>query len=301
MDLIQDILKEISQERIARHIRALEGIRHPAAAPAALEQAADYIQDVLQELGYRTTEHCFGEEGCTFLNVVASRWGSESPARRTLVVAHYDTVSTSPGADDNASGVAVMLEMARVLKPYQFEGAIDFAAVTLEENAREDDPGSGLRGSTALAQHAQKKGWAIEGVVVLESVAYAGDVPQTVPAGVPVEVPAVGNFLAVIGNERSAELVEAYAGAVKRHGIDLPCVPLAVPGNGEMLPDTRRSDHAPFWDRGYRAIMLTDTTNFRNPHYHNAGDTFETLNLPFATDVCRATTAMVAELAKLVV
>nr|WP_269145415.1 M28 family peptidase [Geomonas sp. RF6] len=298
---MQEILGEVSQEQLATHIQALEGVRHPTAAAAALDRAADYIQDFLQSLGYRITEHCVGENGCTYLNIVASRWGLDEPQGRVMVVAHYDTVSTSPGADDNASGVAVLLELARVLKPYQFDSSLEFVAVTLEENAREDDPGSGLRGSTALAQYAQERGWDIKGVVVLESVAYAGpDVQQNAPAGVPVEVPKTGDFLTVIGNDKSAGLVKAFNEGVQRNSISLPCVCLVVPGNGEVLPDTRRSDHAPFWDRGYQAIMLTDTTNFRNPNYHNAGDTFETLNMSFATDVCKGTAAMVIEVAGLV-
>jgi hypothetical protein len=115
---------------------------------------------------------------------------------------------------------------------------------------------------------------------------------------VPVSVPATGNFLAVIGNEASRELIGGFPEAIAKAGIDLPHVLLAVPGNGEVLPDTRRSDHAPFWDAGYRAIMLTDTTNFRNPHYHRPTDTLETLNLAFAAKVCGATAAFVAELAR---
>jgi hypothetical protein len=74
---------------------------------------------------------------------------------------------------------------------------------------------------------------------------------------------------------------------------------LTVPGNGESLPDSRRSDHAPFWDEGYRAIMLTDTTNFRNPHYHGPTDTLATLNLDFAAKVCQATAGLVVELARI--
>jgi hypothetical protein len=80
--------------------------------------------------------------------------------------------------------------------------------------------------------------------------------------------------------------------------MDLPHITLTVPGNGEGLPDSRRSDHAPFWDQGYRAIMVTDTTNFRNPHYHGPSDILETLNLEFATKVCCVTAKLIAELAR---
>jgi Zn-dependent M28 family amino/carboxypeptidase len=192
----------------------------------------------------------------------------------------------------------VLLEVARLLAGLRFEQSIDFIAVSLEENRSEGDHDSGTRGSSALAAHARRQGWKIGGVLVLESVAYAGEeVVQSVPPGVPVPVPKVGNFIALIGNERSQQLVGGFAQAIERLKLELPYVPLVVPGNGELLPDSRRSDHAPFWDQGYPALMVTDTTNFRNPHYHRPTDTLETLNLEFAAKVCRATAQAMIELA----
>jgi Zn-dependent M28 family amino/carboxypeptidase len=193
-----------------------------------------------------------------------------------------------------------MLEMARVLAQFRFERTIHFIAVSLEENANEGDHCSGTRGSRALAAYARENGWTIEGVVVLESVAYAGDsVVQSVPPGVPITVPGVGNFIAVVGNEQSKELLDRFTRAVERYRPDLPHIAMAVPGNGELIPDSRRSDHAPFWDEGYRAIMVTDTTNFRSPHYHLPTDTLNTLNLEFAAAVCCATAGVVLEMAQL--
>jgi len=192
-----------------------------------------------------------------------------------------------------------MLEIARLLSKLRFERTIHFIGVSLEENETVDNADSGTRGSRALAAHARENGWCIDGVVVLESVAYAGDgVDQRVPPGVPVAVPEVGNFVAVVGNERSRELVDGFSRAVARQGFVLPLVALAVPGNGELLPDSRRSDHASFWDEGFRAIMVTDTTNFRNPHYHGPTDTLETLNLEFAAKVGSAAACLIAERAR---
>jgi hypothetical protein len=111
-------------------------------------------------------------------------------------------------------------------------------------------------------------------------------------------VPAKGDFIALVGNEQSRELVNGFAKSIERQLLLLPYVKLVVPGNGELLPDSRRSDHAAFWDEGYRAIMVTDTTNFRNPHYHRSSDTPETLNLEFAAKVCSATAGLLAELAE---
>jgi hypothetical protein len=192
-----------------------------------------------------------------------------------------------------------MLELATVMNTMSFERTVQFIGVSLEERAREDDPrDQGTRGSRTLAAYAREEGWLLEGVVVLESVAFAGDsVEQRAPDGVPVEVPETGNFIAVIGNEASLGLVQDFVLALDRHRIRLPNATLVVPGNGETLPDSRRSDHAPFWDNGYRAIMLTDTTNFRNPHYHRPSDTLETLNLDFAAQVCRATGGLLIDIA----
>ncbi len=295
-----DYLQEtVSLETIRRHIQALEGVRHPVAAPEALNRAADYIAESLTESAYDVADHCFMDNGSLYRNIIATRRGEQLPGERVMVLAHYDTVADSPGADDNASGVAVLLEIARLLSHFRFERTIHFIAVSLEENQQGNDPGSGTRGSRALAAYARENGWNITGVVVLESVAYAGDtIIQTVPPGISIPVPEFGNFIAVIGNKHSRELVESFSLAIERYRITSPHIELVVPGNGDLLPDTRRSDHAPFWDEGFAAIMITDTTNFRSVHNHQPTDTLATLNMEFATNVCRATTGLIHDTAR---
>ena len=298
MDL-SPFLNCVSAGRIRSHIQALEGPRHPQSAPQALERAADYVWESLQSLGYAMTVHRFCDNGGEYRNIIATHRGARFPDERLILLAHFDTVEETPGADDNASGVAVMLELATVLKPLRFERSILFVGVNLEENGGEETAEfRGRRGSKALARYARENGWSIEGVVVFESVAFASDyVVQTAPAGIPVDVPEVGNFIAVVGNDDSLALARGFAESVERHRLPLPCQTLIVPGAGEIIPDCRRSDHASFWDEGYRAIMITDTTNFRSPHYHQPSDTLETLNLPFATRVCQATTGLVMDMA----
>lgn len=293
--------KNVSVVTIRSHIAALAGARHPDTAPDALERAAEYITELLSIHGYDVADHYFPDNGRLFRNIIATRRGSHLPHERVIVLAHYDTVSGSPGADDNASGVAVLLEAARVLAPFSFERTVHFIGVSLEENEYAEKPCSGTRGSRALAAYARENGWDIAGVVVLESVAYAGDdFAQSVPPGVTIPVPEAGNFIAVVGNESSSDLTDGFTGAVKRYQPDLPHVVLEVPGNGEVLPDSRRSDHASFWDEGFKAILVTDTTNFRNPHYHSSSDTLATLNLEFASKVCCATTGVVLETARII-
>jgi len=297
---LRKALKTVSIDRIRTHIDALEGVRHPLTAPEALERAADYIRISLQSLGYEMAEHRFVEDGRDYRNIIATCRGTLFPEQRVILLAHYDTVAASPGADDNASGVALLLEAANILRPFQCERSIQFIAVNLEENEREGDPQAmGRRGSQALAMYARENQWQIEGVVVLESVAYAGDrVVQTAPAGIPFKIPEFGNFIAVVGNEDSLELTRGFGREIDRQRLPLPCLSMTVSGNGELLPDSRRSDHASFWDCGYRAIMVTDTTNFRNPHYHGPSDTLATLNLMFAAEVCRATAGLVTVIAR---
>ena len=287
-------------DRIRSHIEALEGVRHPIAAPEALERAADYVADSLRSLNYEMSEHRFTDNGRPFRNIIATRPGINHPHERVVVLAHYDTVAGSPGADDNASGVAVMLEVARLLAHLSFERTIHFIGVSLEENEHDSKPCSGTRGSRALAAHARENDWHIEGVLVLESVAYAGETfVQNKPTGLPVFIPEIGDFIAIVGNERSKALIDGFTRAVEHYGIDLPFAELAVPGNGELLPDSRRSDHASFWDEGFKAIMVTDTTNFRSPHFHRPTDTLETLNLEFAANVCCACTGLTLDMARI--
>lgn len=299
MSEINALLQAITVENLKNHIIHLEGIRHPVYAPEALEKAADYIWDNLRSFGYETSLHSFMEDEKPYRNILGLRPGTKQPEKKVIVMAHFDTVAISPGADDNASGVAAMLELARVLKDCQFEKSLLFTGVNLEEQKVDGQPESPfMRGSKALAETAREQGWEIEGVVNFETIAYAGaDILQRAPENLPFELPKVGNFIAVIGNEISAEMVQRYTGVIEQFHIPLPYLPLVVPGKGEALPDTRRSDHAVFWDMGVPAIMLTDTANFRTPYYHQASDTLDTLNLSFAAEVCRAGAGLVCQMA----
>jgi len=297
-----------------RHLRALIGERHPTSSPTALRQAEDYLTEQFKVLGLEVSTHPFKALGDTYRNVIGTMRpqkgdsphaeGGPSPAP-LIVAAHYDTVEGSPGADDNASALAVLLEAARCLRDVPLSREVRFIAFSLEE---ED-----LLGSLAYVSSLKKDGHEIAGAIVLECVGYAKSEEgsqRKPPTGrgaswrawggrvqqMPVVVPTVGDFLAIVGNTASAALVAAVEGAAKERVPDLKTVALTVPGNGELLPDTRRSDHAAFWHYGYLAVMLTDTANFRNPHYHRSTDTLDTLNLEFMEKVAQAVTASVIRL-----
>jgi Zn-dependent M28 family amino/carboxypeptidase len=242
-----------------------------------MEAAADYIADTFRRLGHSVVEDRFRVEGRWYRNIVASLKGS-SPDGEVLVVAHYDTVPGTPGADDNASGVAGLLEAAGALAGSHLRNDLIFIAFALEEY--------GYPGSLHYVQQAMARKARISGVFDLEMIGYTGQV-QTAPPGV--SAPAVGDFIGVIGNRRSASLVALFEEGATRFVPSLPVQGLIVEGNGEDLPVVRLSDHAPFWDAGYPAVMITDTAFLRNPNYHQRTDTLETLDLPFLRNVAAAT------------
>lgn len=280
-------------ERLRTHLDALVGERHPHTAPDRLARTESYLTAAFRDLGLEVRHHEFAALGGVYRNVVATLPAAqESPAAPLLIGAHFDTVVGSPGADDNASGLAVLLEVARRLAGRPLDRPVQFVAFNLEE---ED-----LLGSRAYAAHLRATGQDLDGAIVFECVGFAkqAEGSQRRPSGVPIPVPSVGNFLAVIGNEHSRSLVESFIAAASCTVPAMPLVPLIVPGHGEGLPDARRSDHAAFWEQDYPAVMLTDTANFRNPHYHQSSDTIETLDFDFMARVADAVTAAVMELAR---
>jgi Zn-dependent M28 family amino/carboxypeptidase len=282
----------VHADRFSPHLKRIIGERHPDSSPGALRGTADYLRQQFTGCGLTTVSHEFSAWGGIYENVIATTpfdTADTAPSAAPLIVAaHYDTVIGSPGADDNASALAVLLDVARQVARRRFQRPVRFIAFCLEEE--------NLLGSRAYAAHLDSMQQSILGAIVLECVGYARDEEgsQKIPPGVPVTVPTVGNFLAVIGNQDSQALTMAIEQAMNPH---VPVVPLVVPGNGERLPDTRRSDHTSFWERGFPAVMLTDTANFRNPHYHKPTDRLETLNLDFMASVADAVAAAVLALA----
>ena len=279
-------------ERLQAHLQALVGERHPVSSPEALKQAENYLTEQFRRLGLDVTLHPFDALGGTYQNVVATlppsaSAGSPAPNEGPplLVAAHYDTVPGSPGADDNASGLAVLLEVARSLRDMPLSREVRFIGFCLEE---ED-----LLGSLAYVAHLRAGNQLIRGAIVLECVGYCRveEGSQLVPPGLPIPVPSIGSFLGIVGNVASADLATHVERSANRAVPDLKTVSLLVPAQGELFPDTRRSDHAAFWAYGYPAVMLTDTANFRNPHYHRPTDSLDTLDLTFLEQVAAATTA----------
>jgi Zn-dependent M28 family amino/carboxypeptidase len=196
-----------------------------------------------------------------------------------VIGTHYDTVPGSPGADDNATGVAVLLELARDIASGPLKYPVQLVAFDMEEY--------GCLGSSHHAAKYKQQQESIRLMISLEMLGYCNHNPnsQSYPAGLKYFYPNSGNFIALIGTLRTVPDLINLSGKIRKSG--QPCEWLPVPNRGLMVPDTRRSDHVPFWDNGYPAIMVTDTANMRNPHYHRESDRIETLDLDFLAGVCR--------------
>jgi aminopeptidase YwaD len=281
--------------RITRHLESLIGERHPETSPRALRKTAHYLATQFAKSGWSTSYQSMSARGKTYRNIVAIKYpdkpgrGGELPP--LLIGAHYDTVSGSPGADDNASGLVVLLEVASRLSKQPLARPIWLVAFCLEEQ--------GLLGSQAFVSRLKAERCELAGAIVLECVGFARSEAgtQQIPPDVPIAVPTQGDFLAIVGNEASRSLVLQLEQAAQRHAAQLKTLSLVVPGRGEAMPHTRRSDHASFWDAGYPAVMLTDTANFRNPHYHRETDTLDTLDLEFLSKITATVTATAAQIA----
>jgi aminopeptidase YwaD len=281
--------------RITRHLQALVGERHPETSPRALRRAAHYLAIQFAKCGWTVDGQLVDAWGKAYRNVVATKYpdriGQGKEPSPLLIGAHYDTVSGSPGADDNASGLVVLLEVASRLRTRSLMRPVWLVAFCLEEQDR--------LGSQAFASRMKAERHELAGAIILECVGFAKSETgtQQTPPDIPIAVPTRGDFLAIVGNEASRSLVLQLEKTARRQSIQLKSLSLVVPGRGEAIPHTRRSDHASFWDAGYPAVVLTDTANFRNPHYHRETDTVATLNLEFLADVVETVTATAIQLA----
>lgn len=258
---------------------------------AALERAAVYVEAQMRAGGDEPAAQVFVAGHDEVRNVEAVRPGAERAQEIVVVGAHYDTVTGSPGADDNASGVAALLEIARLLRGRPHARTLRLLAFVLEEPPCFQ---SEEMGSLRYARRCRARGEDVVSMVSLESIAYYSDAPhsQTYPAGMGLVYPSTGNFVGIVGDLHSRALVNQVAGSVRRHTA-VPCVAAALPG---FLPGVGWSDQWAFWETGYRAVMVTDTAPFRNPAYHTPGDTPETLDYDRTARVVAALAEAVSEL-----
>lgn len=237
----------------------------------SLEKTARYIEERLTAMGGRVSSQPFTADGKAFRNVVA-RYGPESGS--VLVIgAHYDSHSTTPGADDNASGVAGLLELARLLKDHPPSQPVELVAYSLEEPPyfATDKMGSAIHAKSVSPARPVRL------MVSLEMIGYFSDAPgsQGYPApGLSLLYPGTGNFIAVVSNLASWQVAREVKGAMQG-ATSLPVYSMTMPS---FLNGADWSDHRNYWAQGIPAVMVTDTAMLRNTAYHQAKDTVERLD-----------------------
>ena len=258
----------------------------------------DLCFDRFTALGYETQRQTYE----TGVNVIGRKVGATQPGEVVVIAAHYDGWGSCPGADDNGSGVAGVLEAARVLAQAEFERTLVVACWDQEE--------AGLIGSRVWVTDALDEGTRPLVYFNFEMIGYASSEPesQEIPFGFDALFPEAtevveanafrGDFIALITDDYARAWADSLAGHATRIGV--PALVLEVPPELKLSPllsDLRRSDHAPFWQNDLPAMMITDTANFRNEAYHcgEGMDTVDRLDHTFATGVVRATTAAAAE------
>ncbi len=252
-----------------------------AAHPENLRRCADYINKRFKESGARVSEQVFRADNKIYVNVIAS-FGPET-GERLIVGAHYDTAGPLPGADDNTSGVVGLLTLAHWLGKAKLTYPIDLIAYTLEEPPYFRTP---FMGSAQHAALLKQNNIPVKLMISLEMIAYFSDAPnsQTYPIrALSWLYPSTGNFIAVVGKIGEGAIVQKVKSGL-RASTKIPVHSVNAP---RFIPGIDFSDHQNYWNHGYPAIMITDTANFRNPNYHTASDTPDTLNYEKMAEVLR--------------
>lgn len=282
----------VDPQRLEAHVRMLSEHCYPRdwTHTQNLDRSAAYIRTEFEKAGGRVEEQPFDVDGKTYRNVIA-HFGPERGAR-LIVGAHYDACGDTPGADDNASGVAALIEIAHLLGSAELKRPVELVAYTLEE-----PPFFKTRhmGSAVHVARSKANGTEIHGVLILEMVGYFTDafMSQSYPSGLLyLCYPSRGNFLAVVGKWDQGVWIKSVKQGMKGR-TTLPIRSIRAPSS---LPGIDYSDHLNYWAEGHQAVMLTDTAFYRNERYHTRQDTPDTLDYLRMRDVVIATFEAVREL-----
>jgi hypothetical protein len=277
------VLADVSTDQLRAFVEMLAFRRHYFAQNRANRKARDLLLKLVKGFGYEPIL-----QG-SYDNIVMKSPGSKD-GPFMLLGAHYDSMPGTPGADDNASAVAVCLECARLVATQ------NIGSVVIVFFNREED---GLMGSSEFVAHlTDEAAWRIEEAHIFEMVGYTDRKPgsQKMPPGLPpLLVPNVGDFLALLANRDSNVIAERLINLAACYVRQPPVLSLKIYfGFEKVFGDLNRSDHTPFWRAGIPCVMWTDTSEFRNPHYHLATDTPDTLDYDFMTGVTKLTLARIA-------
>lgn len=271
------------RDRLRRHVEFLAsdiGERH-VRRPDALEAAAKYIESQLISFGLPFSTQEYPAHGVPVRNIEVEIRGSDRANEIVILGAHYDSVPNCPAANDNASGIAGTLELARRFAQAKPSRTIRFAAWVNEEPPFFQ---TSQMGSRVYSARCKARNENIVAMITLETIGCFLDEPgsQTYPVmGLGLILPTVGNFLAVVGNLSSRGLVRTCADVLRRE-TSLPIEAQALPG---IIPGIGWSDHWSFWEEGYEAVMFTDTAPYRYKHYHTPQDTPDKIDFDRMTQV----------------
>jgi len=261
------------KKRLLEDLKQIAIPRHSSWDELGLMSTRIFVKKRLAEYG-EVEEHFFKEGSEDGVNYILKLSGQNSKLDPMLIGSHYDGPIKSPGADDNASAVAALLELVRQWSEKPPKRSVWMVAFDQEE--------WGMLGSKALSKELKDKGQKLKLMVSLEMLAYTSEKQEYPLPGMKKLYGERGNFIALVANTGSSLMLPGLASSMGKY---VPTKVLPIPLNGEMIPDVRLSDHSPFWDQGYNAMMVTDTSFLRNPHYHEPTDTVETLDLEFFSKV----------------
>jgi len=272
--LISQMVSQVSKANLTNYISNLQNFQTRYASTANCESSGTYLYNYFTQLGLACEydPFSFSQSGYSSRNVVATILGKTSPDREVIICAHYDSYSNqkmtlAPGADDNGSGTAAVMEIARIFAGQAFDFTLKFICFSAEE--------WGLYGSQHYARTAKNQGEKIIGVINMDMVAFTDRLPPD---------------LEVYVNSRSEWLAGRYIQAANTYA------PLRMEEVIDASADW--SDHSSFWDEDYSALCSIEEASDRNPYYHKTTDTLDKLNMDFAVSVTKASLAAAAELAQ---
>jgi Peptidase family M28 len=271
---VNSVAQALLIDRLRHHVSVLAGEigERNVYRPAALHAAADYIRGEFTAQGHQVTSQRYEVGGVASENLEVTFRGRTKPDEIVLIGAHYDSVQGSPGANDNASGVAALLEISREFFQFTPERTVRFVAFVNEEPPFFS---SGQMGSMVYAKAARERGEDIRLMLSLEMLGSYSDAlgSQSYPPLLRFFYPDRANFIAMVANLSSRRQLRELVQAFRAHS-DFPVESLAA---FEAVPGLSWSDQLSFWRHGYPAVMVTDTAFYRYPHYHRASDTLDKL------------------------
>lgn len=283
------------RERLRQHVVQLSGAvgERNVAHYGSLVESAAYVKAELRKAGFSVSEQPFAVDGKVVANLEGEVKGRTEPQEIVVIGAHYDSAPGTPGANDNASGVAALLELARLCINLRPARTVRFVAFVNEEAPYFQGE---EMGSVVYARRAKERREKIVGMVSLETIGYYSDQPgsQRYPAPLSHFYPDTGNFIGFVANWSSQSLLRQAIGAFRRGGAKFPSEGVAAPAG---IPGIGWSDQWSFWQEGYPALMVTDTAPFRYPHYHAPSDTPDRIDYDRMTRVVLGLVKVVEELA----